>query len=72
MLAGNGRVEVGDTTYTATKGIVVNTGTAPAAPPVDGLADTPYWTNRDAVRLRELPRRSWSSAAERSGASSPR
>jgi pyruvate/2-oxoglutarate dehydrogenase complex dihydrolipoamide dehydrogenase (E3) component len=55
VLAGAGRVTVGDTSYTATKGIVLNTGTAPAAPPVDGLADTPYWTNRDAVRLTELP-----------------
>ncbi|WP_151082063.1 dihydrolipoyl dehydrogenase family protein [Nocardioides cynanchi] len=55
VLAGDGRVTVGDTTYTATKGIVLNTGTAPAAPPIDGLADTPYWTNRDAVRLRALP-----------------
>jgi len=55
ILAGDGRVRVGATTYTATKGIVVNTGTAPAAPPVEGLADTPYWTNRDAVRLRALP-----------------
>ena len=34
---------------------MVNTGTAPAAPPIDGLADTPYWTNRDAVKLTELP-----------------
>ena len=25
-----------DTTYTATKGIVINTGTAPSAPPIDG------------------------------------
>jgi pyruvate/2-oxoglutarate dehydrogenase complex dihydrolipoamide dehydrogenase (E3) component len=55
VLAGDGRVTVGDTTYTATKGVVLNTGTAPSAPPVDGLADTPYWTNRDAVRLTELP-----------------
>jgi pyruvate/2-oxoglutarate dehydrogenase complex dihydrolipoamide dehydrogenase (E3) component len=55
VLAGGGRVEVGGTTYSATKGIVLNTGTAPSAPPIDGLADTPYWTNRDAVRLTELP-----------------
>ena len=55
VLAGDGRVQVGDTTYTATRGVVINTGTAPAAPPIDGLADTPYWTNRDAVQLRELP-----------------
>jgi pyruvate/2-oxoglutarate dehydrogenase complex dihydrolipoamide dehydrogenase (E3) component len=55
VLAGDGRVEVGGTTYTATKGIVVNTGTAPSAPPIPGLADAPFWTNRDAVKLTELP-----------------
>jgi pyruvate/2-oxoglutarate dehydrogenase complex dihydrolipoamide dehydrogenase (E3) component len=55
VVAGDGRVVVDGTTYTATKGIVINTGTAPAAPPIPGLADTPYWTNRDMVRLTELP-----------------
>ncbi|MBA2953030.1 NAD(P)/FAD-dependent oxidoreductase [Nocardioides sp. MAH-18] len=42
-------------TYAARRGVVVNPGTRPALPPVEGLADTPYWTNRDAVRLTELP-----------------
>ncbi|MGO4257486.1 dihydrolipoyl dehydrogenase family protein [Marmoricola sp. RAF53] len=42
-------------TYAARRGIVLNTGTTPVAPPVDGLAGTPYWTNREAVRLTELP-----------------
>jgi pyruvate/2-oxoglutarate dehydrogenase complex dihydrolipoamide dehydrogenase (E3) component len=55
VLDGDRRVTVGDTTYAATKGIVLNVGTAPTAPPIPGLADTPYWTNRDAVRLTELP-----------------
>src|SRR3954453_8190959 len=55
VLGGDGKVTVAGTTYTAAKGIVVNTGTAPAAPPIDGLSDTPYWTNRDAVQLTELP-----------------
>jgi pyruvate/2-oxoglutarate dehydrogenase complex dihydrolipoamide dehydrogenase (E3) component len=55
VLVGDGGVEVGGTTYTATKGIVLNTGTTPSAPPIDGLADTPYWTNRDAVQLTALP-----------------
>jgi pyruvate/2-oxoglutarate dehydrogenase complex dihydrolipoamide dehydrogenase (E3) component len=55
VLAGAGRVEVGGTAYTATKGVVVNTETTPAAPPIPGLADTPYWTNRDAVQLTGLP-----------------
>src|SRR6478736_9846693 len=42
-------------TYTARRGVVLNPGTRPAVPPVEGLADTPYWTNRDAVQLAELP-----------------
>jgi pyruvate/2-oxoglutarate dehydrogenase complex dihydrolipoamide dehydrogenase (E3) component len=54
-LTGPGRVEVDGTTYVAAKGVVINTGTEPAAPPIDGLAETPYWTNRDAVRLTEIP-----------------
>jgi pyruvate/2-oxoglutarate dehydrogenase complex dihydrolipoamide dehydrogenase (E3) component len=54
-LTGPGQVEVGETTYVAAKGVVLNTGTEPAVPPIDGLADTPYWTNRDAVRTTEVP-----------------
>ncbi len=42
-------------TYEASRGVVVNPGTRPAVPPVEGLADTPYWTNRDAVQVTELP-----------------
>jgi pyruvate/2-oxoglutarate dehydrogenase complex dihydrolipoamide dehydrogenase (E3) component len=55
VLAGPGRVRVGGTTFVARKGVVLNTGTAPAVPPVDGLEGTPYWTNRDAVAVTELP-----------------
>jgi pyruvate/2-oxoglutarate dehydrogenase complex dihydrolipoamide dehydrogenase (E3) component len=55
VITGPGRVRVGDTTYVARKGVVLNTGTEPAAPPIDGLAGTPYWTNRDAVALTDLP-----------------
>ncbi|WP_310963289.1 dihydrolipoyl dehydrogenase family protein [Nocardioides terrisoli] len=54
-LVGPGRVRVGDTDYAARRGVVLNTGTEPAVPPIDGLADTPYWTNRDAVRVTDLP-----------------
>src|SRR5580704_13848501 len=35
--------------FAARRGIVINTGTDPAIPPIDGLAGTPYWTNRDIV-----------------------
>ncbi|WP_030528049.1 dihydrolipoyl dehydrogenase family protein [Phycicoccus jejuensis] len=54
-LAGEGVVEVGGTRYVATVGVVLNTGTAPAAPPVEGLAGTPYWTNREALQATEAP-----------------
>jgi pyruvate/2-oxoglutarate dehydrogenase complex dihydrolipoamide dehydrogenase (E3) component len=55
VISGPGEVTVGDTTYAARKGIVLNTGTAPAAPPIDGLDGVDFWTNRDVVRLTELP-----------------
>jgi pyruvate/2-oxoglutarate dehydrogenase complex dihydrolipoamide dehydrogenase (E3) component len=54
-LAGNRIVEVADQTFVARRGVVLNTGTAPSVPPIDGLAETPYWTNRDAVQLTEMP-----------------
>ncbi|MPZ80910.1 MAG: NAD(P)/FAD-dependent oxidoreductase [Actinophytocola sp.] len=45
----------GERVFLASKGIVLNTGTDPAVPPIDGLAETPYWTNRDAVAVEEVP-----------------
>ncbi|HWJ65462.1 MAG TPA: NAD(P)/FAD-dependent oxidoreductase [Nocardioides sp.] len=58
-LAGPGRVVVmtdeGEQELVVRRGVVLNTGTEPAVPPVDGLAGTPYWTNREAVQVRELP-----------------
>jgi pyruvate/2-oxoglutarate dehydrogenase complex dihydrolipoamide dehydrogenase (E3) component len=54
-LAGPGRVEVGDQTFEAGIGVVIGTGTAPVVPPVDGLAGTPFWTNREAIEAEVLP-----------------
>ena len=54
-LDGPGRVVVDGTTYVASRGVLLNAGTEPAVPPIDGLADTPYWTNREVMRLTELP-----------------
>lgn len=54
-LAGDRTVQVGDETFVARRGVVLNTGTEPGVPPIPGLADTPYWTNRDAVQLTSLP-----------------
>jgi pyruvate/2-oxoglutarate dehydrogenase complex dihydrolipoamide dehydrogenase (E3) component len=54
-LAGPGRVAVGDDVYSAGRAVVVATGTQPQIPPVDGLAETPYWTNREAVAVTAPP-----------------
>ena len=54
-LEGARRVVVGDEVYEATRGVVVGVGSRASAPPVEGLADTPYWTNRDAIETREVP-----------------
>ncbi len=51
-----GQVTVGDQVFAASRGIVVATGTGAAVPPVDGLADTPFWTNREAIEAKEPPR----------------
>jgi len=39
----------------ARRGIVINTGTQPSVPPIDGLAGTPYWTNREAIEATAVP-----------------
>ena len=54
-IVGDGLVQVGDETIRATTGIVLATGTSAAVPPIPGLDDTPYWTNREAIQVEELP-----------------
>ncbi len=55
VLAGPGRVRVGERVFAARCGVVVATGTSPAVPPIPGLSDVPYWTNRDAVKAGTAP-----------------
>jgi len=54
-----GRVRVetagGPRDLLARTAILLNPGTSPMIPPIAGLADTPYWTNRDAVATTEAP-----------------
>jgi len=45
----------GERVFRAARGIVLNPGTEPAIPPIDGLASTPYWTNREAVAVTQVP-----------------
>jgi pyruvate/2-oxoglutarate dehydrogenase complex dihydrolipoamide dehydrogenase (E3) component len=54
-LDGPGRVAVDGDVYVGARGVLLNTGTEPARLPIDGLAETPYWTNREAVKVAELP-----------------
>lgn len=55
VLAGPRTVRVGEQEFTARRGVVIGTGNVPQIPPVPGLAQTPYWTNRDAVSAKEAP-----------------
>ena len=54
-LTGPRTVEVGGKTYEASRGVVLNTGTRPAAPSIEGLTGTPYWTNREVLQIDTLP-----------------
>ena len=58
-LTGPGEVTVtgaaGTRVFHARRGVVINTGTDPAVPPIPGLAATPYWTNREAMKTEAVP-----------------
>jgi pyruvate/2-oxoglutarate dehydrogenase complex dihydrolipoamide dehydrogenase (E3) component len=62
-LAGPKTVEVdlsdgsGVRRLSARKAVVVACGTTPLMPPIDGLAESNPWDNRDATAVKELPRR---------------
>ena len=55
-IVGPGLVEVDGRRVAARRGIVLATGTTASIPPVPGLADTPYWTNREAIATEIVPR----------------
>jgi pyruvate/2-oxoglutarate dehydrogenase complex dihydrolipoamide dehydrogenase (E3) component len=58
-ITGPGEVTVatstGDQLFKTRKAILLNPGTSPAIPPIDGLAGTPFWTNREAVPAAHVP-----------------
>jgi pyruvate/2-oxoglutarate dehydrogenase complex dihydrolipoamide dehydrogenase (E3) component len=54
-LDGPGRVQVGGETL-ETDAVIVATGAEAIIPPLPGLAEAGYWTNRDATALTEIPK----------------
>ncbi|MDQ1360360.1 MAG: hypothetical protein QOJ44_737 [Acidimicrobiaceae bacterium] len=54
-LDGPTRVVVEDRTFEASRAVVIGVGAKSWTPPVPGLADTPYWTNREAIEVETLP-----------------
>jgi pyruvate/2-oxoglutarate dehydrogenase complex dihydrolipoamide dehydrogenase (E3) component len=55
-VSGPGEVEVGDRTVAFAR-LLVATGSVPAIPPIPGLVDVGYWTNREATSTHEVPGR---------------
>ena len=53
-LAGPGVIDVEGTRVEADR-ILISTGSAPVIPPVPGLAEADYWTNREVTALHDLP-----------------
>ena len=45
------------TTLTAERGVVIATGTRASAPPIDGLAETRTWGNREVIAIETVPAR---------------
>ena len=54
-ITGPDTVTVDGTDYRARRGLVIATGTVASIPPVTGLADVPYWTNRELMETPTLP-----------------
>ena len=55
-LSGPRTVAVGDRRFEARRAVVLATGARSWTPPVPGLDQVPYWTNRDAIEASHLPR----------------
>jgi pyruvate/2-oxoglutarate dehydrogenase complex dihydrolipoamide dehydrogenase (E3) component len=55
-LDGQHKVALDDgTVIEVSKAIALDCGTVPVIPPIDGLQETGYWTNRDAIETEQVP-----------------
>jgi pyruvate/2-oxoglutarate dehydrogenase complex dihydrolipoamide dehydrogenase (E3) component len=55
-VVGQRAVEVDGRRFEASRGLVIATGGEPASPPIDGLHEAGFWTNREAIEATEAPR----------------
>ena len=55
VIAGPGQVNVGERTL-ETDRIVIASGSETAVPPIDGIDEVGYWTNRELYTAQQLPR----------------
>ena len=55
-IVGRRAVEVDGRRFEASRALVIATGGEPASPPIDGLQEAGFWTNREAIEATELPR----------------
>ncbi len=55
VLAGDKRVDVGDTQLEARKAVVLAGGTAASLPPIEGLKEAAPWTSREATTAKQVP-----------------
>jgi dihydrolipoamide dehydrogenase len=56
-LDGERVVRAGEDTLRATRAVVVATGSSPLIPPIEGLREARYWTNREATTAERVPER---------------
>ncbi|MEA2125379.1 MAG: hypothetical protein QOI80_2161 [Solirubrobacteraceae bacterium] len=54
-ITGERRVEVGDEILEVRKAVIVATGTHASIPPIDGLAESEPWTNREITTTKRVP-----------------
>lgn len=54
MFTGPRTLEVSGRTLTV-RNVIIATGSQPVIPPIEGLADVPVWTNREATTLTDIP-----------------
>jgi pyruvate/2-oxoglutarate dehydrogenase complex dihydrolipoamide dehydrogenase (E3) component len=55
VLAGEKRVDVGDTELEARQAVILAGGTRAAFPPIEGLREAEPWTNREATTAKQVP-----------------